>query len=131
MQIQITPGSPQSIFRQISDQVRRLVATEKLAIGDSVPSVRQLAKDLVVNPNTVAKAYADLVRDGVLESQQGRGYFVAKRKNIYTKAERLRRLDDALDTAISEAIVLDFSTDEVLDRLRLRLDKLLPNSQPI
>lgn len=126
MQIHIAAGSPQSIYRQISDQIRRLVATNKLAVGDAVPSVRQLAKDLVVNPNTVAKAYAELVRDGVLESQQGRGYFVARRKSIFTKSERLRRLDEALDLAVSQAITLDFTPDEISERLQLRLEKLLP-----
>lgn len=126
MQIHIAAGSPQSLYRQISDQIRRLVATNKLAVGDAVPSVRQLAKDLVINPNTVAKAYAELVRDGVLESQQGRGYFVARRKSIFTKAERLRRLDEALDLAVSQAITLDFTPDEISERLQLRLEKLLP-----
>jgi len=126
MQIQITPGSTQSIYRQITDQLRRMIALEKLAVGDAVPSVRQLAKDLVVNPNTVAKAYAELVRDGVLESHQGRGYFVAKRKNIFSKTERLRRLDEALDQAISEGVTLDFSTDEIVERLQTRISKLLP-----
>ena len=126
MQIHIAAGSPQSLYRQISDQIRRLVATNKLAVGDAVPSVRQLAKDLVINPNTVAKAYAELVRDGVLESQQGRGYFVARRKSIFTKSERLRRLDEALDLAVSQAITLDFTPDEISERLQLRLEKLLP-----
>ena len=126
MQIHIAAGSPQSLYRQISDQIRRLVATNKLAVGDAVPSVRQLAKDLVINPNTVAKAYAELVRDGVLESQQGRGYFVARRKSIFTKAERLRRLDEALDLAVSQTITLDFTPDEISERLQLRLEKLLP-----
>lgn len=128
MQIHITAGSPQSIYRQISDQMRRLIASDKLSVGDAVPSVRQLAKDLVINPNTVAKAYAELVRDGVLESQQGRGYFVARRKNIYTKAERLRRLDEALDVALSQAVTLDFTSEEISERLQLRMEKLLPQS---
>ncbi len=128
MQIHITAGSPQSIYRQISDQIRRWVASDKLSVGDALPSVRQLAKDLVINPNTVAKAYAELVRDGVLESQQGRGYFVARRKNIYTKTERLRRLDEALDLALSEAITLDFTPEEISERLQFRFEKLLPSA---
>ncbi len=129
MQIQITAGSSQSLYRQIVDQIRRLVVSERLALGESLPSVRQLAKELMINPNTVAKAYAELVRDGVLESQAGRGYFVARRKNIYSKAERLRRLDEALDVLISEAVTLDFSSDEIVDRLQSRLQKLLPKQQ--
>jgi GntR family transcriptional regulator len=128
MQINITPGNAVSIYRQITDQIKRAIATEKISVGDPLPSVRQLAKELVVNPNTVAKAYAELVRDGVLESQQGRGYFVAKKKSIYSRAERLRRLDEAIDGVISEAITLDFSPEDVQDRLQIRLDKLLPKT---
>ncbi len=128
MQINITPGNALSIYRQITDQIKRAIATEKVSVGDPLPSVRQLAKDLVINPNTVAKAYAELVRDGVLESQQGRGYFVAKKKNIYSRSERLRRLDEAIDVVISESITLDFSPEEVQERVKFRIDKLLPRT---
>ncbi|MCM2374818.1 GntR family transcriptional regulator [Aporhodopirellula aestuarii] len=124
MQIRVIPGSGAAIYRQIADQVRRAVASGELSIGDAMPSVRELAKELVVNPNTVAKAYAELVRDGVLETQAGRGAFVAKRRNVFSKAERLRRLDEALETAVSAAVLLDFSSDEILARMRAKLDKL-------
>ncbi|MCA9149979.1 MAG: GntR family transcriptional regulator [Planctomycetales bacterium] len=124
MQIQVNTGGNVPLYRQITDQVRQAIAAGQLQVGDAVPSVRQLAKDIVVNPNTVAKAYAELVRDGVLESQQGRGMLVSARKNVYTKAERLRRLDQALDVAISEAITLHFEMDEILQRMQQRLEKV-------
>ncbi len=124
MQIRVVPGTSTAIYRQIADQIRRAIATGELAVGDSVPSVRVLAKELVINPNTVAKAYAELMRDGVLESQAGRGAFVAPKRDIYTKAERLRRLDEALDTAISTGIALHFSGDELLARMQSKLSKL-------
>jgi GntR family transcriptional regulator len=124
MQIRVIPGSSAAIYRQIADQIRRSVVSGKLALGDPLPSVRQLAKDLVVNPNTVAKAYAELVRDGVLESQAGRGVFVGKPRNVFSKAERLRRLDEAIEGLISEAITLGFEDDELLDRLRTKLERL-------
>jgi len=124
MQIRVIPGSNAAIYRQIADQIRRAVVSGQLAVGDPLPSVRQLAKELVVNPNTVAKAYAELVRDGVLETQAGRGAFIAKRRDVFTKTERLRRLDAALDTVISEALTLGFDRDETLERLRLKLDRL-------
>lgn len=130
MQIQVTPGSPQSIHRQIMDQVRRQVTTGKAPVGAAMPSVRQLAKELVINPNTVAKAYAELVRDGVLESLAGKGFFVARRKNIYSRAERLRRLDVALDSLISEALTLDFGSEELIERLQKRLSRLVPETTP-
>ena len=78
-----------------------------------MPSVRGLAEELLVNFNTVAKAYGELVRDGVLESLQGKGFFVAEKRQIYSKAERLRRLRLAADAFIHEAVVLDFSADEI------------------
>jgi GntR family transcriptional regulator len=124
MQIQIATHSATPIFRQIVDQIRRQVTTGQLTTGDSLPSVRQLAKDLVINPNTVAKAYAELQRDGLLESQQGRGIFVAKKRTIYTKAERTRRLDEAIERFASEALVLDFSNEEIFNRLCSRLEQL-------
>lgn len=124
MQIRVIPGSSAAIYRQIADQIRRAVAAGELAVGDPLPSVRALAKELIINPNTVAKAYAELVRDGVLETQTGRGAFVAKRRSVYSKAERVRRLDAALETAISESITLDFTSEEILDRMRIKLEKL-------
>lgn len=124
MRFRITPGSQSPIYKQIADQIRRAVAKGELAVGDSLPSVRVLAGELVVNANTVAKAYAELTRDGVLDSQPGRGLFVAKKRSVFTKAERNRRLDDALDTLIGEAVTLDFSAEELVDRLRDRLSTL-------
>src|SRR5438876_878882 len=103
-QINITTGASTPIYRQIVDQVRLAVATGALAAGHSLPSVRSLADRLRVNANTVARAYADLVRDGVLGSQQGRGYFVAEKRQVYSEAERLRRLRLAAETFIQEAV---------------------------
>ena len=127
MHIRISAGSPQSIYRQIADQIRRAVVSEELKTGDPVPSVRQLAKELVINPNTVAKAYSELTRDGVLEGQPGRGFVVANRKNVFSKAERLRRLDLVLDSLVSESVTLGFSGEEIIERLNKRLEKLLPD----
>ena len=116
MKFRIVAGSSTSIYRQIADQVARAVATGELPVGEPIPSVRALAKELVINPNTVVKAYADLVRDGIVETQAGRGYFVAKRRQVYSKSERLRRLDEAIQGLINQAVSLDFSLDEVAQR---------------
>jgi GntR family transcriptional regulator len=80
--INITTGSGTPIYRQIVDQVRLAVATETVPAGHAMPSVRSLAEQLVLNANTVAKAYGELVRDGVLESHQGMGFFVAAHRRI-------------------------------------------------
>ena len=129
MQIHISAGSPQSIYRQIADQIRQAIVSGKLNVGDAVPSVRQLAKELAINPNTVAKAYSELTRDGVLEGQSGRGCVVASRKNVYTKTERLRRLELVLDSFVSEAITLGFSCEEITERLAKRLEKMIPEEK--
>jgi DNA-binding transcriptional regulator YhcF (GntR family) len=123
-QISIATGAGAPIYRQIIDQVRLGVATGALPAGHGLPSVRSLAERLVINANTVAKAYAELVREGVLESRQSLGFFVAEKRQIYSKVERLRRLRQAADTFIREAIVLDFSADEVRDAVDKRLATL-------
>jgi GntR family transcriptional regulator len=111
--ITITTGSGTPIYRQIIEQVRLGVATGALAPGDAMPSVRSLAEQNLVNANTVVKAYAELVRDGVLESHHGKGFFVAEKRQIYSRAERLRRLRQAADAFVQEAVFLDFTADEI------------------
>ncbi len=129
--IEIVTGSGAPIYRQIVDQIRLGVATGALPPGEALPSVRSLAERLVVNANTVAHAYAELVRDGVLESHQGRGVFVASRKRqVYSRAERLRRLQQALDAFVHEAVFLDFTPDEIRKAVDDKLDELDLQSRP-
>jgi len=129
--INVTTGSGTPIYRQIIDQVRLGVATGALRPGQAMPSVRSLAERLVVNPNTVVKAYAELVRDGVLEAQQGMGFFVAEKRQIYSKAERLRRLRLAVDDFIHEAVFLDFSAEEIRKVVDEKLTELDWETRPI
>jgi GntR family transcriptional regulator len=130
-QIDIATGSGSPIYRQIVDQVRLGVATGALAPGQVMPSVRSLAEQLVLNPNTVARAYADLVRDGVLETQRGRGVFVASQKReVYSRAERLRRLQQALEAFIHEAVFLDFSAEEIRQAVDDKLAELSLGPKP-
>ncbi|MGA2502394.1 MAG: GntR family transcriptional regulator [Tepidisphaeraceae bacterium] len=88
LELSIVTGSAVPIYRQIIDQICQALARGELAAGEQMPSVRALAERLLVNPNTIARTYADLVRDGILETQRGRGVFVAQRRPVYTKAER-------------------------------------------
>jgi GntR family transcriptional regulator len=122
--ITVTTGSGTPIYRQIIEQVRLGVATGALAAGDVMPSVRTLAEQNVVNANTVVKAYAELVRDGVLESHHGKGFFVAAKRQVYSRAERLRRLQQALESFIHEAVFLDFTADEIRKAVDEKLDEL-------
>lgn len=82
----------------------------KLQVGEQLPAMRVLAEELVINPNAVARAYQELIRDGVLESRTGRGVFVAERRQVFSDAERQRRLRHAADQLCHEAMLLDVNT---------------------
>jgi len=123
--IQIAPNSPVPIFKQIVDQVRLAVATGAVDAGHQLPSVRALAQRLVVNPNTVARAYADLTREGFLDTQQGKGVFVAPQRQVYTKAERLRRLEGPLDEFVQQALSLGFEAEELYQAVDRKIVQLL------
>ncbi|RYG65108.1 GntR family transcriptional regulator [bacterium] len=122
LEIHTQVGSTVPLYRQIVDQVRLAVSTGNLAPGDQLPSVRALAEQLVINPNTVAKAYATLTQEGVVEAYPGKGLFVAQRRQTLSNEERGRRLESALHTFLSEILFLDFTKAEILDLLEQRLD---------
>jgi GntR family transcriptional regulator len=103
----INTGSNTPIYKQITDQVRLAVTTGKLNVGDPLPSVRALAEDLVVNPNTVARAYSELMREGLL----------------YSRAEGWRRLEPLLNALIGEAMILDFTREELREAFEEKLSK--------
>ena len=129
--ITITTGSGTPIYRQIIDQVRLGVATSALVAGQSMPSVRALAEEHLVNANTVVKAYAELVRDGILESHHGKGFFVAQKRQIFSRAERMRRLRQAVEAFVHEAVFLDFTPDEIRQVVNEKLADLELESNPV
>ena len=104
--------------------MRSAIAVGKISVGEPLPSVRGLAAELVINPNTIAKAYTVLVNDGVIESQQGRGYFVAKQREIFTKRERQRRLDEVIGPFVAEAVTLGFDQQQLVDQIKKHFQKL-------
>jgi GntR family transcriptional regulator len=114
MEFQITTASREPIYQQLAAQVREGVARGKLKAGERLPSVRELSRTLVVNPNTIARAYTELERDGVLHTRQGLGVFVAEPSSDLTKAARKKRLLETLDAFLTEAVYLGFTRDEVL-----------------
>lgn len=113
MQFQIVPSSRVPIYQQLVQQVRTGVARGDLAAEERLPSVRQLSRDLVINPNTVARAYTELEREGILHTRPGLGVFVAAVKTELTKDVRRRRLVELLDALLTEAVHLGFSREEV------------------
>jgi GntR family transcriptional regulator len=124
--IQIATGDSRSISRQIVDGVRLRIATGELKVGEAVPSVRGLAQQLLVNPNTVAKAYAELTAEGWLESRQGLGLFVAQPRQRLSDSERERRFDEAVQRFVGEVIALGKTADEVQERPQEELSVLSP-----
>jgi len=113
LNVVISTGSTTPIYKQIADQVKLAVATGRLAVADQLPSVRTLAESLVLNPNTVARAYADLARDGVLESRPGRGVFIIQKRRVFAREEGRRRLEPLLDALLGEAMAMDFTPEEL------------------
>ena len=103
MFFRIDPGNGVAIYDQIGRQVKYAVAKEALRPGDLVPSVRELAVTLAVNPNTVAKAYRDLQNDGVLESLRGEGLRVSKAAAERCRKARQRLLEDRMQGVVMEA----------------------------
>jgi len=119
--IHISTGGTIPIYRQIVDQVRAAILRGQMAPGAQLPSVRALAEQLVINPNTVAKAYGDLFQDGLVNSQPGRGCFVSQRRCVYTSAEKRRRFDQALEVFVSEVAHLEMPVSEMTEAVRRKL----------
>ncbi|MBQ5940700.1 GntR family transcriptional regulator [Massilia sp. AB1] len=126
LMLSIATGDARPINRQIVDGVRRLIATGELPVGAVLPSVRGLAQQLSINPNTVAKAYGELAAEGWVESRAGLGLFVLPPRQLLSDAERARRLDDAVGRFTADVIGLGYSGPEVLDRVAAELADCLP-----
>jgi GntR family transcriptional regulator len=106
------------VYRQIIDQVRGGLASSALAAGDQLPTVRQLAVDLAINPNTVVRAYKELELGGLLETHQGTGTFISAQKLTGADAERERQLNQIVADAVSRAGAAGFTIDDLLKELR-------------
>jgi GntR family transcriptional regulator len=124
----VQPGSGEPIYRQLVRQVKQSVAARVLSAGEQLPTVRELASELVVNPNTVARAYRELEHDGVLESVRGRGTFVRSGPPMLGRAERRRRLRPLLDQVIAEARTLGFEDADLVIELERVLGVTAPGS---
>lgn len=117
----IDPSSGTPIYRQLADQVRQAVASGVLRAGDRLPSVRDLAVELAVNPNTIAKAYQELEREGVIETPRGRGSFIADRDHIASEEERLRQFTEAAEKLVADAYRLRIGSDRAAAVFRERI----------
>lgn len=120
----ISPASDIPIFRQLMQQIQRAVAVGKLQVGEQLPAVRTLAELLVINPNTVARSYQELIHDGVLESRAGRGVFVSERRQVFSDAERGRRLRHSAEQLCHEGILLGAGLPEIRGLLQEKWNEL-------
>ena len=107
------------VYRQIVDQVRGAVASSALSAGDQLPTVRQLAVDLEVNPNTVVRAYRELEYDGLIETHQGTGTFISGQKLSRPSDERQRQLGQIVSDAVARAGAAGFTVQDLVDQLRI------------
>jgi GntR family transcriptional regulator len=106
------------VYRQLIDQVLGAVATGALRTGDQLPTVRQVAVDLAINPNTVMRAYREMEIRGILDTQQGAGTFIAEQKTAAPKEERERQLAQLVGEFISRAGLLGLTLEELMQALR-------------
>jgi GntR family transcriptional regulator len=120
-QLDLRSGVP--VYRQIMDQVLGAMASGRLGSGDQLPTVRQLAVDLSINPNTVIRAYRELEIRGFLDTHQGSGTFITPQPVQQDNEERQRKLDGIVSDAIARAGAEGFTAQQVLDRLRELLDE--------
>ena len=98
--VSINPQSPVPVYRQIADYIRRAVAAGVYRPGEAIPSVRALALDLTVNPNTVQRAFEELEREGLVEVRKGLGMFVAKNGLVSAQAQSEQAMQEAFVQAI-------------------------------
>jgi GntR family transcriptional regulator len=120
---QVTPGSEQPIYAQIVAQVEGAIARGELRPGDRLPPVRRLAEDLVVNPNTVAKAYRQMELSGLIVTGRGAGTTIADPTLREMKARDLSLLTERLDTAIGRALALGLDAEAVRALFEERLKR--------
>lgn len=130
MDLQIDAASAIPIYAQVVDQVKSLIASRALRAGEQLPSVRELASDLRINRNTAARAYQMLENDGVIETRHGQGCFVAAGAPRWSREERIRRLEKALDRALVEAFHLEVPMEEVPALLERRIRLMTRRAGP-
>jgi GntR family transcriptional regulator len=104
-------------YRQIIDQVQAGIASGALTAGNQLPTVRQVAVDLAINPNTVLRGYRELEIRGVLETQQGTGTFISNRKVNHDEGERARQLNQLVSEFVARAGANGFTLQELMERL--------------
>jgi GntR family transcriptional regulator len=123
MQFLIDSKSGVPLYRQIIEQAKFAIARGDLKPGDRLPTVRQLAVDLAINPNTVIRAYRELEIEGMLDTQQGSGTFISDHQPDVDRLERQRMLDQIITDMLARASAYGLTLDCVLEGLRQRKEE--------
>ena len=124
MLIQITTLDGIPIYRQIIRQIKYMIASGRLVAGDKLPPIRKLAEQLLVNPNTVARSYRELERDGLLVLRQGCGASVSDSASSLPSHESMRSLGKRVDLLIVEAQQMGVSPEQVIELVHKRIDRM-------
>ena len=120
----LSSSDPTPLYAQLARAIKFAIATGRLNVGDQLPTVRQMAVDLRINANTVARVYTELERKGILETRRGVGTFIGARHfEAGTSRHRKEHLRDFMDRLIAEAGALGFSLDDLIDQLQNRRKK--------
>jgi GntR family transcriptional regulator len=127
MQLHVSPADGVPIYLQIVNQVKYLVSSGRLAAGEELPPIRTLAEQLLINPNTVARAYRELELAGVVEKRRTTGTYVSGGASPLARRERLKILGRRVDALLAEARQMDVSLDDVIDLVRQR-DRAMASS---
>jgi GntR family transcriptional regulator len=123
--IQISSGSGDPIYVQVADQISEAIAKGELTSGDKLPAVRKLAAELVINPNTVARAYSRLEQAGLVTTKTGSGTFVSDPKLRTSDAADINILSERMDTLITRGLNLGLEGQDLITKFQARLAKFV------
>lgn len=123
MQFSIDNASGRAVYQQIIDQVKRDIALGRLVKDEKLPTVRQLAAQLAINPNTIAKAYRQLEQEGIITTRPGAGAFVAALDSNLSKAVRRKLLCEDIDRVVVDAVHMQIEKQELLRWFAERAEK--------
>lgn len=123
MRIHLSNASDKPIYEQITVQLKEAILANKLHAGDALPSIRALAKDLKISVMTTKRAYADLERDGFIETVAGKGSFVTERNQDFLREELLRQVEEHLQKAVRIAKTAGLAKEELVDLLSLIVEE--------
>jgi GntR family transcriptional regulator len=123
MQFRIDNASDRAVYLQIIDQVKRDVALGRLAKEERLPTVRQLAQQLAINPNTIAKAYRQLEQEGIIVTRSGAGAFVANLDSVLSKSVRRRLICDELERIVVEAFHMQIDKETITGWFNTAMEK--------